>query len=85
MDILSGFREDCCTDEPHAETAVAQLYQAYTKWCLTSGEKALPKRGFGLRMKERGYTQTRGSGGIRRWIGIALKETPVQTLLDYDF
>lgn len=72
MDVLAGFIEDYCLEDESLTTTAAQLYTSYIEWCSNSGEKPLSKRGFGLRLKERGFSQSRQSGGTRSWTGIGL-------------
>lgn len=74
MDVLSAFINDCCVVNPHSKAASSQIYSAYVEWCAQNGEKALPQRGFGMKLKERGFTpgHTRQS---RFWGGIGLMDT----------
>ena len=72
MDILSGFLDDCCIASKQAEVAVKDLYEAYTDWCETNGEKAIGKRTFGTKLRERDFDTYKATGGVRTWQGIGL-------------
>ena len=60
----------------------SDLYTAYAAWAEECGEHPLGNRVFGMRLKERGFTSKRGTGGIHRWSGIELK-TQSQSLDDF--
>jgi len=46
----------------------------YSRWCESYGEQPFPSRLFGMRMKERGIQQKRGTAGVRQWAGLTLTE-----------
>ncbi len=73
MDILGGFLIDCCRIEQRLEVTVKALYDAYTTWCETNGDKPIGKRTFGRRLNERGFDSHRGTGGTWIWMGIEIK------------
>lgn len=84
MDVLAGFVEDCCLVKLTAKATAKALYEAYCEWCDVNGEKPVAKRTFGLRLRERGYTQGRTGQG-RFWEGIGLLSEPEQLdLMDPD-
>ena len=72
QDRLAGFFADCCEFGPHWSVAVADLYNAYVEWCEREGEEPLKKRSFGERLRDRGITQKKQTGGARFWLGIRL-------------
>ena len=72
QDRLAGFFTDCCEFGPHWSVAVADLYNAYVEWCESEGEEPLKKRSFGERLRDRGITQKKQTGGARFWLGIRL-------------
>ncbi len=78
MDVLAGFLDECCIEEENVSAPVSAVYQRYTTWAGESGEKPVSKREFGIRMKERGMNQRRGSGGTWLWQDLALREGPSQ-------
>lgn len=74
MDVLGDFLDDCCHIQSTAQVTVKELYGAYTSWCACNGERPLAKRGFGLRLQERGFTPVRlGAAGTRAWCGLGLQ------------
>jgi putative DNA primase/helicase len=81
MDILAGFLDDCCVEEVNLTVPLGDLYKAYDQWCDDSGEKSMTKREFGMRMRERGFTQVRGTGGVRLWDGVGLQARPNQVTM----
>lgn len=81
MDALAGFIDDCCVEEAGLLVPIADLYKAYATWCDTNREKAITKRELSSRMTERGFEQHRGSGGVRMWKNLAVKDEPTQRAL----
>ena len=79
MDALGEFITDCCVMFPGAEVKTADLYEAYEQWCQANGEKdLLSKRGFTMRLIERGGILREHTRNHRSYRGIGLKVTPVQ-------
>lgn len=78
MDVLAAFIRDCCNEGPNMTSTVKELYDSYSTWTGQSGEKTMPKRTFGMKVRDRGFTVVRGTGGVRSWHGIALNTKPVQ-------
>lgn len=77
MDVLRGFIEDCCAVDDAASCPAADLYAEYMRWCLEEGEKAESKRGFGVRMEERGFRRCRiGHRQVRGYTGLRLLAAP---------
>lgn len=74
MDVIGGFLDECCTEGPLEEATAKVLYQTYGGWCDQVGEKPITQRRFGGSLTERGYSRQKGTGGVRAWIGIGLKE-----------
>lgn len=72
MDVLAAFIEDCCVVSPNAEVQATPLYDAYTGWCASSGERAETQRRFGTRIGERGFEKEK-VGGLVKWFGIGLR------------
>ncbi|MDP2859298.1 MAG: phage/plasmid primase, P4 family [Bacillota bacterium] len=71
QDVLGGFIEDCCLVDPIGKAAARELYAAYVRWCETSGDKPLSQRAFGMKLRERGFVQTR-TMNARLWEGLGL-------------
>jgi len=74
QDVLAAWLADCCAQTPAATATAAALYTSYARWCEESGERALPRRTFGQRLAERGFTQGR-TPRARVWQGIGLAAT----------
>ena len=71
MDVIADFLKDCCVMTPNAVATKGESYVAYTKWCEGAGERALAKRVFGKRIRERGIREDKtGKGHV--WCGIGL-------------
>ena len=75
-DILRGFLNECCEIKPRYTVEVGTLYEAYEKWCKVVGEEAIGKKPFGKLLRNRGITQKKEAQGVRKWVGIRIKQTP---------
>lgn len=73
QDLLAPFVGECCELGIEHSALASDLYRQYTWWCMQSGEKAMTKRTFGLRLSDSGFTPHRGTGGVRSWVGLRLK------------
>jgi putative DNA primase/helicase len=73
QDILGGFLADCCLVHQDAKARAGELYASYVAWCKRTGETEVPQRAFGLALRERGFRDSRGSGGTRFWTGIGTR------------
>jgi len=73
MDITGRFVEETCEVGPNFKAPIADLYDAYERWCNRSGEFVVSKRIFGERLSERGYQPKRGTGGTAIRLGLRLK------------
>lgn len=78
-DNVGQFVAERCTLHPDAGAAVsvtvAKLYDAYEVWCRRNSEKAVSKRSVGTWLQAHGVLtgdQMKGTGGVRRYGGIAL-------------
>lgn len=72
MDILGEFLGECCIQGPDFKARVSDLYQEYEKYCNATKEKPISKRTFSLKMLEKGFTQRKGTKGVRIWVGIGI-------------
>lgn len=81
QDAMGDFYSDCCVFTDGAQASAKELYEAYQKWAEESQEKPMSKRGFGLKLKQRGLQQDR-TGSKRSWRGIGLKTKEHQGSLD---
>lgn len=73
MDYLKIFFEDCCKVSETAWVRSAELYSAYETWAKDNGEDPVKKITFGKRLREKGFTDFRRTGGVRAWKGITLQ------------
>lgn len=73
MDRLRDFLEEKCTEKPFAEVKSSALRRAYEEWCQVNGETCLGAREFQNRLKNRGLSPRKGTGGERWWKGIGLR------------
>jgi len=71
QDDIGEFFNACCKMKKDATVTKAKLYQAFQDWCEKNGEKPMPKRRFGSKLKERGISDGKLSGD-RVWLGIDL-------------
>lgn len=72
MDALSGFIDDRCVTGEFVESKVKDLYNEYENWCEENGEKAMSKKLFGFKLDEKGFDSYKGTGGVRKRVGIGL-------------
>ena len=73
-DVIAAFIHEKCQTGRTCEISKADLYNAFVKWCLESGDDATSKREFGRCIAERGYKDDRkGDSRTRTWVGIKLK------------
>jgi putative DNA primase/helicase len=70
-DSLGRFIAECCWANREAKVAAGALFDSYSKW---SGDKFMTPQGLGKKLKEKGYSQSRGHNGVRFWEGIGLIE-----------
>lgn len=76
-DIVGQFIDEKCTVGEHRLHAKAgELYAAYADWCESRGDRPRRQTDFGKSLTERGFSQHRGTGGARSWLGIALNDWP---------
>lgn len=74
MDILSNFIEESCVLGVDYKSSIKHLYETYNNWCFHNKERALTKRAFSSRLKDRGYQSYQGTGGYYYFLGIGLVE-----------
>lgn len=72
-DVLKSFLNDSCEFNLQYTVEVGKLYENYVAWCERGGVEALGKNKLGNLLKKRGITQKRGTGGVRLWVGLRLK------------
>jgi putative DNA primase/helicase len=75
MDVLGAFIADCCVEQEQARTKAGDLYNRFGYWADANGEHDKPsQKAFGMRLRERGFSDSRGAKGVRYWNGISLLE-----------
>jgi putative DNA primase/helicase len=72
MDILGGFIVDRCAVAVGNKESAASLFDAYVVWAQDSGEQPVTKRTFGRLLRDRGFADGKGTGGVRMWVGLCL-------------
>jgi len=80
MDVLAAFIDECCVIRRTVSVSSKALYDEYVKWCEENAEEPLTARVFGLRLKDKGFEQTRTSR-FRGWLGIGLVDNDHQDTL----
>lgn len=73
MDILEPFLIECCyTDKgnPNAKIEAKELYDEYTRFCYSSGERTLGNRSFYRMLETKGYFKERHTGNKMYFFGI---------------
>ncbi len=70
-DALSRFIEERCLTGPHYRVPAGQLFDSWSRWCITEGIDAGSKKAFGIALDRKGFADGRTSAGRHR-TGIAL-------------
>jgi len=78
-DVTAAFINERCNQGPDFKVTKAELYAAYSEWCKNSGEYAVSKKELGLRLIEKGFSESR-TGKSRFWLGIGLDNDLSDTL-----
>lgn len=80
MDVLGAFLAEECIVMEGAWVQASNLYDAYTDWCDSTGERPVPQRRLGMTLTERGFDR-RKHGHDRRWcwfgIGLVNRSEPM--------
>jgi putative DNA primase/helicase len=74
QDTVAAFLSEYCFIHPEARVKASALLEAYHSW---SGDKFMTQKGFGQRLREKGYESRRGHGGSFYYHGIGLEEARV--------
>lgn len=75
MDVLAAWLGECCIVGKRFEAKAADLYRSYVGWCEQSGEFPEKQRKWGMRLKERGFTQFTNNGAWWRGLGLTFRAT----------
>jgi putative DNA primase/helicase len=76
-DQFGRFLGERCARERRLRTPAKNLYEAYAKWCVGSGEKPASNSIFAAALIERGITKKRARKGVI-YEGLGLLPTPSQ-------
>lgn len=71
MDVMAQFLNDCCVIDDTEIVAAKNLYAAYLSWCEEVGEESLKQRSFGMKLKEKGFSNFKKRNG-HYWKGLNL-------------
>ncbi len=74
QDVLAPFLEDRCILREGLWSTSKALYAAYEAWCDDNGAELLKQQTFGRALTERGFSRKPGTGGVRGWRGIGLRQ-----------
>jgi len=70
-DWLSQFFEECCIVESNECESGGKLYEAYSDWCVKTGEYKRCNRDFARALELRGFVKKRGERGAT-WYGLSV-------------
>ena len=75
MNIVQAFIDDCCIIEVNARVTSKELYQVYSEWCLTNGERPESQRMFSHRLLSLNcnITMKRTGDNKRSYLGIGIQ------------
>jgi len=73
QDVFGQWIEAECETDPRDWEMPTPLFNAWSKFAKANGEDPGTSVSFASRMKKRGFINGKGSGGLRRWNGIAFK------------
>jgi P4 family phage/plasmid primase-like protien len=71
-DPLGGFLATHCELAPRLTVPARELYIRYLACCEANSEEPLKQKPFGQRLAERGFSASKGTGGVRLWKGLRL-------------
>jgi putative DNA primase/helicase len=73
MDVVAAWIDERCVSAPIAETTAKALYDDYVHWAEVNNERPVSRVEFGTRLAEKGFEDSRGAKGVRKWRGIGLQ------------
>lgn len=77
MDVIGLFILECCETGDGMEETSNALYTKYKQWAADAGEYVESQRGFGLKLKDRGFQNEMITSGISKgrtkWLKIAVR------------
>ena len=72
QDALHDFEKERIKKTPGNSATIADIYNAFCKWCTDNDQETMTKRAFNEAMRERGYRDQRGTGNKAVWVGVTL-------------
>lgn len=72
-DLLGQFIEECCILDPREKVAAAELYRAYTAWCLLHGLRSMSMPVFKTDFANKTGTSQKRTGKGQVWLGVGIK------------
>lgn len=72
MDNIQNFVNDCIKSDPGKLTSNKDLYDRYKAYAEENGDIILSKRNLSKALKEKGFSDRRGTGGLYNWKDITL-------------
>jgi phage/plasmid-associated DNA primase len=80
MNVIRQFVDEMCIVREDAKVSKTELYNAWKKWAMETGEDELSMNMFARRLKEEGGVEYLRDGKIggstRAWVGITLENDP---------
>ncbi len=78
IDVIMKFIEEKCLLGNEFITTAGELYKAFSEWAKDNGLQkiqrlSISKRTLGLMLAKQGFQKSRGTAGLRLWLGIALR------------
>ena len=78
IDVIMKFIAEKCLSGNEFKITAGELYKAYSDWAKDNGLQkiqrlSISKRSLGLMLAEQGFQKSKGTGGVRLWLGIALR------------
>jgi putative DNA primase/helicase len=72
-DAIANWIDDRCERDPHGKCKRSALFENWKGWALSAGEPPGRQREFFETLESRGFKPSRGHGGYRLFLGLALK------------
>lgn len=79
QDIIGNWLAESCELAPTHITASTELYESYSNWCVSNGNRPFSSNALGRKLSERGFIGAKIKGA-RAWVGVAVKEPCYQDL-----
>lgn len=78
-DRIGAFLADCCDlTDPTQQVSAQDLYDAYSRWATSNGEKPFAQKRLGGHLTQRGLDRHK-AGADRRWHWLGIRLLPAET------